>query len=254
MHFENFIEQIANGNNIDEILIKELVNANASIDSSTVHSLVELFRIDSKLLDLEELIELTQKVEQVCNEESECYVENINGISIAISELIFLRHTFDKTKSPIDIQRFSNELVERGYVIHPVTPLLAAFHYLFIATNTRVFSNNTLHRIGELKQSANLARMSMEIIYSNASKFNNVVKDGNIAPMYKKLESEIKNQVGVLLTNEPECKQVVARMTKWLKEKTNDPFILDDAPKKWFKRIVHEEKYFFEEISHFPTL
>lgn len=163
MDFDSFVKQIVNGNNIDNILIDKLGNANASIDSSTVHSLVELFRIDSKLLDLEELIELTQKVEQICNEESECYVENINGISIAISELIFLRYTFDKTKSPIDIQRFSNELVERGFVIHPVTPLLAAFHYLFIATNTRVFSNNTLHRIGELKQSAVRAKVLLNL-------------------------------------------------------------------------------------------
>ena len=65
MDFDSFVKQIVNGNNIDNILIDKLGNANASIDSSTVHSLVELFRIDSKLLDLEELIELTQKVEQM---------------------------------------------------------------------------------------------------------------------------------------------------------------------------------------------
>tara|TARA_R110000737_G_scaffold320608_1_gene332226 strand:+ start:470 stop:1237 length:768 start_codon:yes stop_codon:yes gene_type:complete len=250
--FGIFIEQIANTNNIDEILIEKLVKSNANIDISTINSLVDEFKKQCVGMDVEELTEFSQTVEQACDNQSERYTESINDILAAISKLMFLRNSLDKSKNPMDIQRFCSELIERALIIPPVIPLLAAFHYIFIATNTEIFSNNMSFRLGELHQSAKLAGMCINIIDSNASQFNDVVKEGNVSPIYRKLESEIKNQVRVLLTNEPDCKQVGARITKWLKETTNNQFILDNAPKKWFKRLIDEEKYFFEEVSHIP--
>ncbi|MDX2370851.1 MAG: hypothetical protein QNK36_21025 [Colwellia sp.] len=252
MDFDSFVKKIVNNNDIDEIIIDKLVHEKSSINSVTIHKLVELFKIYSASTDPEVLTELTQKVEQACKNKSECYVENINDISTAISNLMFLRYCSDKPKNPIDIQRFCLELIERGLVIDSVIPLLAALHYLFVAKNTGIFSNNASYRTGELQQSAILARMCEEIIHSNALRFNEVVKNGEVALIYRELEPKIKNQVRVLLKNEPECKQVGAKVTKWLKETSNNQFILDNAPKKWFKRLIDEEKYFFEEISHFP--
>jgi len=253
MGFGSFVKQIADNDDIDEIFIDKLVNENTGINSSVIYRLVELFKIYSTSIDPEELPELTQKVELACTDNPERYVENINDISIAISELMFLRYSLDKPKNPIDIQRFCSELIERALIISPVMPLIAAFHYLYKSTTTEAFTNEMSFRIGELQQSAVLAKMCMQIIDSNASQFNDVVKDGNVSLIYQELEPKIRGQVRVVLTNEPDCKQVGARVTKWLKETMNDPFIMDEAPKKWFKRLISEEKYFFEEITHFPV-
>ncbi|MDC3190577.1 hypothetical protein NQU96_12550 [Pseudoalteromonas elyakovii] len=221
-------------------------------DCNVIFRLIELFQIDSQSVDSEEIEELAQIIWQTCESGNEQYVEIINDVSIAISELLYLRHSIKKPKNQIDIKRFCSELIERGLVIHPVVPLIAALQYVYKAIQVNAFSYVKSFRIGELVQTARLAQMCWQVIDSNASQYNPTVKDVNIPQQYQELEPAIRKQVHIILTDAPHAKQLSAKVKKWLQNETNNKFIMDDAPDKWFKRIVSEEKYFFEAIKHFP--
>lgn len=252
MTFIQFIEKLHQEENWQDTFKAELNALSQLTDVQSITKLIELFKIDSTSLDAEEVEELVPLIEQNCINKTEHYAEIINDISIALSELMYLRHSVDKAQNPIDIKRFCAELLERGLVIHPTTSLIAALNYVYRAIQTNTLSHKDVFRIGELVQSARLGHMCWQLIDSNAVQFNPVVKNSEASAKYQELEPVIRKQVHIVLTKEPEVKQLGSRVKKWLQQETGDQFILDDAPNKWFKRIIDEEKYFFDSINHFP--
>ena len=110
MAFTQFIENLHQSIDWQNDFKSELNKFYELSDCNVIFRLIELFQIDSQSVDAEEIEELAQIIWQTCESGNEQYVEIINDISIAISELLYLRHSINKAKNQIDIKRFCSEL------------------------------------------------------------------------------------------------------------------------------------------------
>lgn len=211
------------------------------IQKSTLNRLSELFLCGGNV----EAIDSRDFITETISKYDDYYslINELNNISIALAELMYLREFKGKDATPININRFSFEIFNNGRVPQPESAITFAIAILVEGIQNNSLDEHAWHKIGRLEAAYHHALLVQSSIFSKVQNFNDDDINAYIDYEIHKAESEIREQIRELLTQKDKQHRIKMHVTNWIKGNICTP---SSDLKKYLNRLIAEERYLMD--------
>lgn len=212
-----------------------------AIQKSTLNRLSELFLCGGNI----EAADSKDFVAEIIDKYKSCdnLVYELNSISIALAELMYVREFKGKDATPININRFSFEIFNSGRAPQPESAITLAICILVEGIKNNALDEQTWHNIGQLEAVYHHALLVQSSIFAKVQNFKDDETNAYVDYEIHNAENEIREQIRVLLPQKDKQHRIKMHLTNWIKDNICTP---SSDLKKYLNRLIAEERYLMD--------
>lgn len=209
-----------------------------SFQKTTLSRLSELFQCGENIKEEDTLYFIDETLEKYKTEN--CLLNDINNLSIALSELMYLKEFKGKDATPINIQRFSFEIFDSGNCVQPEAAIILAIKILIEQFEGKQFNEEQCLTVGKLESAYHHAILLQSTIFSKVNNFNDDAINAYVDFEIHQSESELRKFIRELLPQKGKQHRLKMHLNNWIKENICVP---KTDLKKYLDRLIAEERY-----------
>ena len=202
-----------------------------SLQKTTLIRLSELFQCGENIKE-EDALE-KYKTES-------CLLTDINNLSIALSELMYLKEFKGKDAIPINIQRFSFEICESGNCVQPEAAIILAIETMIVGIKSKKVNDEMWLLVGQFESAYHHAILVQTTVFSKVNNFKDDAVNAYVDFEIHQAENKLRQLIRELLAQKGKQHRLKMHLNNWIKENICVP---KTDPKKYLDRLIAEERY-----------
>jgi len=209
-----------------------------SLQKTTLIRLSELFQCEDNIKEEDALDFIEDTLEKYKTES--CLLTDINNLSIALSELMYLKEFKGKDAIPINIQRFSFEICESGNCVQPEAAIILAIETMIEGIKSKKVNDAMWLLVGQFESAYHHAILVQTTVLSKVNNFKDDAVNAYIDYEIHQVENELRQFIREILPQKDKQHRLKMHLNNWIKDRIGNP---QTKTKKYLDRLIAEERY-----------